>query len=390
VVEGSRPVRYWTLPPAPDGSIVSSRETPKEYADTIDWQEMAEVFGEMTRTGGMKDMRKMMSFQSRLQKMDKDELVAALEQIAALDLADEERMMLQAMLLGPLVTKDPELALTRFSKQLGDESNGIGWQLASALGQWAKKDASAATAWFEKEIASGTFDSKSLDGKNRIRTMFESNLVAQLLSHDPAAAEARVAALLADQRKEVLDGFGFMQLKKSDQAAFASLVRGQVSEKERIDIFGKAASKAAMQGGLENASEFLDRIGATGEERVAVAEKAALGSVQGKAFKAKTEAEDLDEMREWLSAEAPGSVDRVTGESIGNMASFGGNSFGGGMKFDDAVKLALKYHESTGNDDVLTGFLDEAGTYDNKEGARSLAEKISDPAKREEALKNLD
>lgn len=378
------------LPPAPVTPASPAREAPKADPDAIDWKEMAEVFGGMARGSGTMDMRKMMSFQSRLQKMDKEELVAALEQIAALDLADEERMMLHAMVLGPLVTKDPELALTRFSKQLNDEGNGIGWQLASALGEWAKKDALAASAWFEKEIAAGTFDSKSLDGKNHIRTMFESNLVAQLLSNDPAAAEARVAALPADQRKEVLNGFGFMQLKEADQAAFATLVRGQVSEKERIDIFGKAASMAATHGSLNDASEFLDRIAATPEERVKAAEKAALGSLESRGFKAKAGAEDIDKMRDWLSAEAPGSVDRVTGESIGNLASFGSSSIGGGMKYDEAAQLALKYHESTGNDDVLTGFLDEAGIHGNKEGARSLAEKISDPAKREEALKNLD
>jgi len=378
------------LPSAPVTPGITPREAPKADPDAIDWEEMAEVFGGMARGSGTMDMRKMMSFQSRLQKMDKDELAAALDQITALKLADEERMMLQAMLLGPLATKDPEFALTRFSKHLGDEANGMGWQLASALGQWAKKDAAAATAWFEKEIATGTFDSKSLDGKNRVRTTFESNLVSQLLSVDPVAAEARVAALPANQRKEVLGGFGFGQLKEADQVAFAALVRGQVSEKERIEIFGETASNAASHGSLKDASEFLDRIAATPVERVKAAEKAALGSIQSRGFKGKTGAEDIDTMRGWLSAEAPGSVDRVTGESIGNLASSGNGSFGGGMKYDEAAQLALKYHESSGNDDVLTGFLEEAGTYGNKEGARSLAEKISDPKKREDALKNLE
>ena len=194
----------------------------------------------------------MMSYQSRLQKMTKEELVGALEQIAGLDLTKQERTMLQMMLVGPLVMKDPELALTRFSKDLGEDTGSMGWQLSSALGEWAKKDPAAATAWFDREIAAGTFDSKSLDGRSHYRNTFEANLIAQLISKDPAAAEARIAKLPADQRMEVLQARGFTQLKKADQAAFASLVRGHVSEEERIGIFGEAASNVAMQGKLED------------------------------------------------------------------------------------------------------------------------------------------
>ncbi len=377
-------------PPLVENPPTPSR--PQKTAESaIDWEEMAEAFGEMSRTGGMKDMRTMMSLQSRLQKMSKEELVAALDEIAALDIDETQRTMLQTMLIGPLIQKDPEFALTRFSKNLGDEEMGMGWQLSSALGEWAKKDPAAATAWFDREIAAGTFDSKSLDGKNRMRTMFESSLVAMLISKDPAAAEARVAALPADQRKEALNGFGFgmRQMKETDHAAFAALVRSQVTQKERIEIFGESASNAAMHGSLEDASKFLDNIAATPDERVKAAEKAALGRLQGKGFQSKVGTEDVDEMRTWLSTEAPGSVDRVTGESIGNLASFGGHSMGG-MKFQEAADLALKYHESSGDDDVLTGFLDKAQTFQHTDEARELAGKISDPKKREEALEKLD
>ena len=106
----------------------------------------------------------------------------------------------------------------------------------------------------------------------------------------------------------------------------------------------------------KTSSGFLDRIAATPEERVEAAEKAALGKLRGKGYQSKVKLEDIEDMRKWLSTESPGSVDRVTGESIGNMASMGSNAFGGGMKFGEAAEAALKYHESIGNDDVITGF----------------------------------
>ncbi len=329
-------------------------------------------------------MREMMAFQRKLQKMDKEQLIAAFEEIEALDLGDEERLMLEAMLMEPLVQKDPELALTRFADRLGDEKTGMSWQLANALGEWAKKDQDAAITWFDKEIAAGTFDSKSLDGKSRIRLSFETNLISKLLSSDPAAAAARVAALPADQRKDALNGFGYQGMKAEDQAAFADLVRSQLNEKERFEVFGQQASTLAIMVGFEKVDGFLDRIGATGEERTKAAEKAASGHITTKAYQSKVTEEKIDSMREWLGTQAPGSVDRVTGESLGKVANQDGAT-----KFSEAVGMVLKYHDQSGSDEILTGFLQHSYHSGDKEDSRKIAERISDPKLREEALEEL-
>lgn len=357
---------------------------PDKVKDAIDWKDAAESFADMQRTGGVRDMRKIMSFQRKLLAMNKEELVAALETIAALELDDSQRIMLEGMVIGPLVTKDPEFALTRFSSRIDDEQSGMSWQLSNALGEWAGKDPAAAIAWMDREIASGTFDSKSLDGKSRVRTSFEASLVMRLLGTDPSTAGARVAALPANQRKEVFQGFGFQQLKSEDQPAFASLARTHLSDTERLEVFGHQASLLAMRGDLEKVEEYMDGIGATPEERTRSAEDAARSSIEGKSYDRKIKAEEIDSMREWLVTQAPGSVDKVTGESIG-----GSMQRGSATDFSEAVALVLKYHEQGGGDDVLTGFLDKANTWQDKEEARTLAEKISDPEKRGEALEKL-
>lgn len=357
---------------------------PETAEDGIDWLEIAEIFGEMADGGGMGDMRKMMSFQSKLQKMDKDELLAALDHIQTLELGEEERMMLEAMLVGPLAQKDPELLLNRFSDRLGDERTGMSWQLANALGEWAKKDQAAAIAWFEKEIAAGTFDSKSLDGKSIIRLHFETSLITQLISTDPAAAEARIAALPSDQRKDALKGFGFQQLKEEDQAAYADLVRANLSEEERYEVFGQQASMIAMMGNLDKVNTYLDQIGATGEERTKAAEQAATGKLTSAAHQSKITEEKIDSMREWLGTQAPDSVERVTGEALGQVANMGGST-----KFSEAAAMVLKYHEQGGSDELLTSFLEKTYHGGGKEEARKIAERISDPEKRDEALKKL-
>ncbi len=371
-------------PAGSDASAGTRANQPSAEKKVIDWKEIAAEFTDMQRNGGISDMRKMMAFQRRLQRMSAEEIVSALEEIQALEIGDEERQMLEMMLFGPLSEKDPELGLTRFSGRLKDEQSGASWQLANALGQWAKKDLTAATAWFDKEIAAGTFESKSLDGKSRILNQFESQLISQMLSSDFEKATERLASIPVDQRSEILGGYSFQNQKTEEDVAYARLVRSSLKPEEQLDVLSQRAANQAREGDFKKVDEYMDRIEATPEERVASANKAAEGFVQSKGWQGKLTTTDVDEMREWLGTQAPDAVDKVTGESIGS-ASRNGEQ----MKFSEASAMAVKYYESSGNDDVLVGFLDKSSTWDNKDEARELAGKISDPAKREEALKKL-
>ena len=74
---------------------------PAKDKEPLDWKKIAAQFAEMQQSGGMGDMRTMMRFQQRLQAMSKEELVAALDEIAALDLPAESRVMLEQMLIRP-------------------------------------------------------------------------------------------------------------------------------------------------------------------------------------------------------------------------------------------------------------------------------------------------
>jgi hypothetical protein len=77
-------------------------------------------------------------------------------------------------------------------------------------------------------------------------------------------------------------------------------------------------------------------------------------------------------------------VDKVTGEAIADAAQDGGE-----FDFEDASKLALKYHRSSGNDEVLIAFLESFAARSNLEEALPLVDKISNPARRAEILKRL-
>jgi hypothetical protein len=350
----------------------------------IDWKRLAAQFKEMEESGGMGDIRTMIAFQKRLAAMSRDELVAALEEIASLELDAGQRELLEQMLVSPLIGKDPELALTTFASRIPLDDDGVAWQLSSALAAWAKINPAAASAWFDRQIAAGLFDSKSLDGQSQTRTEFEAAMTGVLLDSDVAAANRRIAALPEDQRREALEQISFSELSAPGQKAYMEMVRGLIPQDEREGSFSHVISELVPDGEYARVGAFLDEIQATPEERSVSAREAANTRLEEIAGEREVTRQDVDAMREWLKLQAPGTEDRVTGEALADAAQEGGE-FG----FAEASKLALEYHQTSGNDDVLVAFLESFAARSNLDEALPLADKITDPARRDAILKRL-
>ena len=354
--------------------------------EPLDWKNIAAQFAEMQQSGGMGDMRTIIRLQQRLQTMTQQEIVAALDEIASLGLAEDCRSLLEQMLIGPLVEKDPEFAISHLIDRLQDPGSMIGWHLSDAMREWAKKDPAKATAWFDQQIAAGKFDSKSLDGKSRSRNQFEGALVNILLASDPDAAARRLGAMAEDQRAEVLGQGSFQQLKEENQLAFATLVRGQLPEEDQAKTLGQKAASLVQLDGYSKVTEFLDRIKATPAERTACVQQAASSKLFSISLQKTITRENLDAMREWVTAQAPESTSTVTGKALAN-ASYNHNVRK--MEFSEAADLASEYDAAVGNGAVLTSFLDSWQAVQNKGEIRVLAEKITDVKRREEILEKL-
>ena len=331
--------------------------------------------------------------------MSKEELVAAYDEIAALDFPTDTREMLEAMILEPLVEKDLEFALARFLDRL-NKNNGtitgeqisrqlcmrLYLQLSSAMQKWAEKDPASVIAWFDQQIAAGKFDSKSIYGTSHSRIYVEKFLLDTLLGTDPEAAGRRLTAIPEGGRYAVLAEISSQPLKDEEQLAFATLVREQVSKEKQAQTLAEQASRLVGKEDYAKVTEFLDRIQATPAERTASVEKAAESSIQTITQKSKITREDIDTLREWVTAQAPESTGRATGSALAN-ALQGSHK----LEFSEAAELAVQYHEASDNDDVLYSFLRNSWSVaeKNKEQARILAGKISDAKRREERLQNL-
>jgi hypothetical protein len=355
----------------------SATPSPKTKAG-LDWKQLAADMREMQRTGGMGDMRAMLRLQQQIQSMSVEEILSAFDEIAALDLPDHDRIVLEQMLVGPLALKSPETALNKFVDRLQENNGSWTWQLSNALKGWAQQDLPAATAWFDKQIAAGTFDSKSLDGRSDARINFEGAFIASILGKDPATAGARLSALPVNQRAQVLQNHELANLPEKDHPAFAALVREQIPEKEQAGTLAYSVSRIAAQKGYADVTRYIEAISATDGERTAIVAKASESRIRQLSHNQKIGTAEIDEMRAWAESQAPGSADETTGAALRDINN-PKNSFA------ETAALAASY-----NTEVLATFLENNWrARHEKELSRSLAEQIPDETRRAKILEKL-
>lgn len=374
-------------PPAKLATKPAAQATATKGKESLAWKKLAAEFMDMKTDSKMGRARLSLNLSMLSLSMSQEELVAALDEISALDSPAEKREELEQILFWALTKKDPKLAVTRYMDRLHDESGKMANNLSSAMQAWAKNDPAEAVAWFDQQIAAGQFDSKSLDGKSETRNEFEKALIQALLGKDPATISRRLGAMTPDQRVEVLGWWSGSDLIKENYLSFATLVRSQVPEKEQVDLLAWQTGRMVSMtddGSFAEALDFMDRIAATPAERIACAEKAAENSITDRSYRGKITRTDLDAIREWTKAQAPNSTDQVTGKVIA-----GAMRRGHELDFATASEWVLHYNKASGNDDVLTSFLVASPRRRNTEQARALALKITDAGRREEILQKF-
>lgn len=344
----------------------------------IDWKDLAEKLAQANQ-GGMQDMRAMMELQTLLMGMEADELLAELDRIEGLELNREVRQGLENMLIGMLAQKEPKLVLERYVHRMNDDRGGLSWNLANSFKQWQKKEPAAALAWLDAEIAKGTFESKSLDGRNGARIRFESAAIAGLLKTDLEAGKARALAMPEDQRidlfRQGMVGFGI----SGNEEAFADLVRSVVPEGQWGEAYEQTVNHLMRGGGYEKVAELITEIDADGKERDAIVKQAVKGKLQALGWENKVDREAVDQMRDWVQEQAPENVDSFTGEALSSV-------WGDKSKLEQRVVIVEELLDDGAGDDLIMSFLEtQRHASETREMVRPLVERISDSEKREKA-----
>jgi hypothetical protein len=140
--------------------------------------------------------------------MTREEMIAALDQIAVLEVSKKRRGVLEWTVVNPLMQIDPEWVLNRFTDRLRDDRNQQQWPLLAAFEIWAKRDLAKATAWFDRQIAARAFDGRALDqlSASRARFSYEAALLDLLLAFDSVSAERQLSAMPEIERIQVKNG----------------------------------------------------------------------------------------------------------------------------------------------------------------------------------------
>ncbi len=330
------------------------------------------------------DQRVAMRFRQRMEAMSTAEIIAALDEIAALDLPPKVRENLEWTLLDSMARKDPAAALGLLESRGMIQSSLYQHLISGTLQAWAHKDLAAAGGWFDEQIAAGTYDSKALNGVSDSRHSLESAFIGILLGSSPEAAARRLAALPEDQRGDVMHMYSLTIVPAENQLAHAVLIRAQVPEKDQAETIASQVPFLVKRGDYSAATAYLDRIAATPAERAASVMKAIRDMYPKNPYSDKLSREDFNALREWAGSQSPESVDKVTAKALGDAAQGNRN-----LEFSTAADLAVEYSVQSGNDEVLAGFLTSHAAQRNKAVARDLAAKITDETRRAEVLNFL-
>jgi hypothetical protein len=368
----------------PASAAPSRPATASPAKSTIDWRKIAARIAEQQRTGDAGEVREAIRLDAQLNAMTPAELLAAIDEIDSLDLPAMSLEILQGKLLAILGKKDPQLALDKFIGRINEPNDPLGARLNRIFSDWVGKDLPAAQAWLDQQIAAGTFNSKTLDGKSQPRLRFEGRLLGALFAADPAAANRRLSALPADQRADAFAAANDFPSKPADNRIFAQAVREQLPAEQQSQALVQPVSRLINRGGYPRIAAYLDDVGASSGERLAIVTEAGSEQLAGQFSQHATSIKDVDSFRDWAATQAPDSLDQLTGKILAEIPLRQEKA-----TYADAGALALHYQHSTGDDAVLATFLEGGSARFHLPEARTLAAKISDPARREAILKTL-
>lgn len=363
-------------------------------AESLDWKELIALFTAKKRDIEVSMKRSLVEQElpNKVAGMTREELADALDTLLSLTQpmvdkqADALMVELGEFFMKPLLIKDPRFALEHFTQLLTGESryNRFVWRLSGALGLWSQSDLPAASAWLDRQIAAGTFDSKTLSGENFARFLFASELFPAVLLSNPEEAARRLAALDEDQRRQVLTR-SVGRVGEAGQAALINLARTQLQPEDTARVIANLAPVTYKLEDLPKAVAFMESIHASPEERTACVIKAAGEVTSAPAYRKQVTAEDLAGARSWIMVQAPGKVDNIMGELLWRIAVYGGLS-----SFQEMADKASAYDRESGGEEVLASFLENSNGDETREAARKLAASLRDGRRRAKVLEHLE
>lgn len=364
-----------------DGKARVAREhtpaKPKNAAVTapdrqpVDW---AEVAKQLKASDSAAPDNSGARLEQRLAAMTLAEINATLDEIAAAKLSAEDRELLEQRVCKELggPKGSPALVLERFATSIGNGS--WAWTLGGYFKTWIDRDPDQAIAWLAKNSGQIKYLSHG----------FFPMSFYPLLANDPDTAARLLDALPPDRRLDSLRSVEYAPASDAQEIAWVKIMRQHLPAKDRAQAVAWPTMNHSDGDGapmsMSQITAYLKRIDATPAEReacirVAATERSSAGESDHDDLKTP---EWIEAFRRWVAGEAPELVDRATGLALANPFS------------GDSADLALRYHEMSGNDELLLPLLERISPdSESRATSRKLAEHLTDPKARRKYLDQL-
>ena len=341
-------------PGATASELISKKEDRGPFLDNgmIDWVILAKL--NSSNRGGMpRDIKSYIKVQQKLLSMEIEEIQKSLKLIARLELLPRERQGLEMMLASVMIEKDPQKALLYYEKYLGKNESGMSYQLRDAFGKWARKDPSAALAWFDTKRAAGAFNSKELDPNAGGAREFEAQGLSALLASDPAQVDARLQGLPEKEIRQLLSNSSLWNQNPGtdgNNKAYYDLVRRHLDDGGQKAVIGTSIAMAVIRNGdLSQASEKLAGADLTGAERTAAIDKVA----QHYARPWDREPAELREVYTWAQTEDPDRAEELAGKTFACYGNHRNTDFE--ATFQEILSLSVEAQKP----EIVTAFVSE-------------------------------
>lgn len=336
----------------------------------IEWKKLGSI-----GSSDAQDVLLLHRIQQRLIGLSAEELVAELDAQKQSDLTPRAWEMMRVFIFSELEKKDPKLACERFVDDFAGTDSIIRYRLPKNLGIWHQKDPAGATAWLDRMIQEGKVEGKALEPDNHRRAALEGVLMGNLLTSDIAAAKARISGLPDDLKADIfrqMSGTG--QITRENGVETIRLVREQLPEGKAMGVLVSVTTPLiGRDSDFTLIDQCMEGANVTAAEKKAIVSDGLRACYSGSNWNI----DALTKARDWAAMHQPEQVDEITGAAMVRAAQEY-------KTYDQAAKLALAYQEKSGNDAVLVSFLQHAaGDEGFASKARSLIEKIKDPALRE-------
>ncbi len=341
-------------------------------AQPVDWAEVVRQLKESRRTQPVNPKARL---EMGIAEMDLKRVESSLDEIAAAGLVAEDQELLERRfceeLGGP--KGGPRLVLERFVGEFDEGS--WKWTLGEYFSQWMREDPGSAIDWLAEHV----------DGMGSLEFGFLDVSLHPLLENSPETAGRLLEVIPPERRLESLRSLENDEFSDAQQIAWAEMVRRHLPEKERLSAIGWPIMNWSDGDGqpmdLPEVSEYLERIGASEAEReacvmLAAEERMAIGGLTGRDL-----IDSAAAFREWVEGIDSDLVDRATGILFSARMEISG----------EAVDHLMRYHDESGNDDLLIPFLENMNAENHQARfALRLVEKLRDDGLRQRYLEKFN